>query len=84
MTAGTLSGAAAVAIAGIVMAAVPLAAKPTVPFGVRVPPERAGAPVIRVQRRAYAWRTAAVGACCTAAVLWRGRPWRAGCQLPPS
>ena len=34
-------------------------------FGVRVPRERAGAPVIRRERRAYYWRTAAIGVCCT-------------------
>ena len=46
-------------------------------FGVRVPRERAGAPVIRRERRAYYWRTAAIGVCCTAAaVLVQGYgPW---------
>src|ERR1019366_8035302 len=49
------------------------ARRPTVQFGVRVPRERAGAPVIGRERRAYYWRTAAIGLCCTAvAVLVRG------------
>ena len=43
----------------------PAVSRPTLQFGVRVPRERAGAPVIRRERRAYYWRTAAIGACCT-------------------
>ena len=31
--------------------------------------ERAGAPVIGWQRRAYYWRTAAIGLCCTAVAV---------------
>jgi uncharacterized membrane protein len=55
------------------LCAAPAMTRPTVPFGVRVPPGRARAAVIREQRRAYFCRTAAVGACCTlAALLLRG------------
>ena len=60
--------------------------RPTVQFGVRVPRERAGAPVIRRERRAYYWRTAAIGLCCTAvAVLVQGRGsgWLTGIILLP-
>ncbi|WIX78808.1 DUF5808 domain-containing protein [Amycolatopsis carbonis] len=44
----------------------PSVAKPTVPFGVRVPPERVGDPLIVEQRRIYRWW---VGAAGTALVL---------------
>ena len=55
------------------MCLAPAASRPTVQFGVRVPRERADAAVIRRERRAYYWRTAAIGVCCTvAAVLVRG------------
>jgi uncharacterized membrane protein len=47
------------------MCSMPAVTRATVQFGVRVPRERAGAPVIRRERRAYYWRTAAIGACCT-------------------
>jgi uncharacterized membrane protein len=60
---------ATVAVAGIAMVIAPVVSKPTVPFGVRVPPERTVAPIIRAQRRAYACRTAIFVACCTAAAF---------------
>jgi uncharacterized membrane protein len=47
----------------------PALSRPTLQFGVRVPRERAGAPVIRRERRAYYWRTAAIAACCTVAAV---------------
>jgi uncharacterized membrane protein len=51
----------------------PAVTRPTVPFSVRVPAERARATVIRRERYAYFWRTAAIGVCCTvAALLLRG------------
>jgi uncharacterized membrane protein len=77
VTAVALAGDGRVAFAGIMMVLAPVASKPTVPFGVRVPPERTGAPLIRVQRRAYCLRTAAVVACCSAgAFLLPGHaPW---------
>ena len=37
--------------------------------GSAFPVQRAGAPVIRRERRAYYWRTAAIGACCTVAAV---------------
>nr|MDQ2815201.1 hypothetical protein [Actinomycetota bacterium] len=52
---------------GTLMCSLPAVTRPTLQFGVRVPRERAGAPVIRRERRAYYWRTAAIGACCTLA-----------------
>jgi len=47
----------------------PAVSRPTVQFGVRVPGERAGSPVIRRERRAYYWRTAVIGVCCTVAAV---------------
>ena len=69
MTAGTLSGDLSVVVVGALACVAPVASRPTLPFGVRVPPERAGAPVIRRERRAYFWRTAAIGACCAVAAV---------------
>ena len=69
MTAGPLAGDLSVLVVGALACVAPVASRPTLQFGVRVPPERAGAPVIRRERRAYFWRTAAIGACCTVAAL---------------
>ena len=69
MTAGPLAGDLSVLVVGALACAAPVASLPTLQFGVRVPPEWAGAPVIRRERRAYFWRTAAIGACCTVAAL---------------
>jgi uncharacterized membrane protein len=65
MSAGSLAGIFPVLSVGALMCSMPAVTRPTVQFGVRVPRERAGAPVIRRERRAYYWRTAAIGACCT-------------------
>lgn len=77
MTTAALAAACVVAFAGIAMVLAPAASKPTVPFGVRVPPERTRAPSITAARRVYAGRTAIVGACCTAAafLLPGNAPW---------
>ena len=74
MTTGTLLAAALPVLAnGALICLLPALSRPTLQFGVRVPRERAGAPVIRRERRAYYWRTAAIAACCTvAAVTVRG------------
>src|SRR5579859_3768853 len=63
MSTGTLLAAVLPVLAvGALMCSLPAVTRPTLPFGVRVPPERAQAPVIRRARRAYHWRTAAAGA----------------------
>ena len=69
MSAGSLAAVSPVLVVGALMCLMPAVTRPTVQFGVRVPHERAGAPVIRRERRAYYWRTAAVGACGTVAAL---------------
>jgi len=64
-TATLLAAVSPVLAMGALMCSLPAVTRPTLQFGVRVPRERAGAPVIRRERRAYYWRTAAIGACCT-------------------
>ena len=65
MSAGSLVAAFAAPFYGALFCVFPAVTKPTVQFGVRVPPERTGAAVIGDQRRAYYWRTAVIGVCCT-------------------
>jgi uncharacterized membrane protein len=65
VSAGILAAASPVLVVGALMWSAPKASRPTVQFGVRVPRERAGAAVIRRERRAYYWRTAAIAVCCT-------------------
>ena len=78
MTTASLSGEVIVSFYAAASCLAPAITRPTVPFGVRVPPERASAPVIRQQRRAYYGRTAIIGACCIALVVLlhdRGSWW---------
>jgi uncharacterized membrane protein len=65
MSAGALAAEFAVPFYGALLCVAPAVTKPTVQFGVRIPPERTGAAVIGDQRRAYFTRTAVIGACCT-------------------
>lgn len=67
MSAASLAAVSPVLTVGALMCLMPAVTRPTLQFGVRVPRERARAPVIRRERRAYYWRTAAVGVCCTLA-----------------
>jgi uncharacterized membrane protein len=69
MSAGSLAAVAPVLVVGALMCLMPAATRPTVQFGIRVPRERARAPVIGRERRAYYWRTAVIGVCCTAAAV---------------
>jgi uncharacterized membrane protein len=63
-----------VPLTGAMFCALPAVSRPTLQFGVRIPVDRAAMPVVRGERRAFYWRTAAVAACCTAgAVLLAGR-----------
>jgi uncharacterized membrane protein len=61
VSAGSLAGVFPVLAVGVLMCSMPAVTRPTVPFGVRVPRERTETPVIRRERRAYYWRTAAIG-----------------------
>jgi uncharacterized membrane protein len=69
MSTASLAAVSPVLVVGALMSLMPAVTRPTVQFGVRVPHERAGEPVIRRERRAYYWRTAAIGVCCTAAAV---------------
>ena len=69
MTATSLTAVLAVLFAGALVCLAPALTRPTQQFGVRVPPQRTGAAVVRRERRAYYWRTAVVGLCCTAGAL---------------
>jgi uncharacterized membrane protein len=67
-----------VLVIGALTCSLPAVTRPALQFGVRVPHERARAPVIGRERRAYYWRTAAIGVCCTlVAVTVQGHwpPW---------
>ena len=73
MSTGTLAAAVMVPFFGATLCIAPAVTRPTLPFGVRVPPERARATVIRHERYAYFWRTAALGVGGTiTAVLLQG------------
>ena len=69
MSAGGPAAILSVLVVGTLMCSAPAMSRPTLQFGVRVPRERTGAPVIGRQRRAYYWRTAVIGVCCTAAAV---------------
>jgi uncharacterized membrane protein len=65
MSAASLAAVSPVLVVGALMCSMPAVTRPTLQFGVRIPHERAGAPIIGRERRAYYWRTAAIGTCCT-------------------
>jgi uncharacterized membrane protein len=65
MSTGSLLAAVSPVLAiGALMCSLPAVTRPTLQFGIRVPRERAGAPAVQRERRAYYWRTAAIGVCC--------------------
>jgi uncharacterized membrane protein len=73
-----LAAVSPVLVVGLLTCALPTVTRPTLQFGVRVPRDLAGAPVIGRERRAYYWRTAAIGLGCTlVAVTLPGHwpPW---------
>src|ERR1700722_9722604 len=65
MSPGALAAEFAVPFYGALLCVAPAVTKPTVQFGVRIPPERTGATVISEQRSLYFMRTAVIGLCCT-------------------
>lgn len=65
MSAASVAAVSPVLVVGALMCLMPAVTRPTLQFGVRVPRERAEAPVIGRERRVYYWRTAAIGVCCT-------------------
>ena len=77
MSAQTLTAAFLVLLVGVALCVTPLFTRPTLQFGVRVPPAHTGAEVIGRERRAYMLRTGVLAGCCTvaAALLTSGSPW---------
>jgi uncharacterized membrane protein len=72
MSTASVIGEVMVPFFAVTLCLAPVVTRPTVPFGVRVPPERARATVIRHERHAYFWRTAVIGVCGTVAALLLG------------
>ena len=78
MTPTMLIGNVLVPLLGALMCTLPTVSRPTLQFGVRVPPAHVGAAVIRQERRTFYRRSAAVAVCCAAAAVisWRsGSDW---------
>lgn len=86
MSAAGLAAASPVLAVGALMCLLPAVTRPALQFGVRVPREQARAPIIVRERRAYYWRTAAIGVCCTlvaVTVYGPGQSWLARIILLP-
>ena len=88
MNAAGLAGVLTVLVLGGLLCVAPATARPGVQFGVRVPRERLGAPVIRRERRAYYRRSAGVAVGCTAvatavALTVHGHGWLTRIVLLP-
>lgn len=74
MKAAVLIGYVLVPLFGLYMCIGPLLTRPTVQFGIRVPPEYTTAPVIGRERRSYQWRSAVIALCAAATLIaWGGR-----------
>ena len=69
MSAGDMAGFVPVLVVGALTCSAVATSRPTLQFGVRVPRERVGAPIIRRERRAYYWRTGAIGAVATVTAM---------------
>ena len=71
-----LTGYVLVPLFGVFLCVAPVVSRPTIQFGVRVPPERVSAPVIGRERHRYVWRSALIAVAATAAVFAAGaEPW---------
>lgn len=71
----TFVGAFPVALIGVLQWLRPSLVPPTLPFGVRVPRDRADAPVVVAWRRTYRVVVAVVAVAATAGAVLAGRPW---------
>jgi uncharacterized membrane protein len=72
VSAAILIGYVVVPLFGVFLCVAPLVSRPTIQFGVRVPPERVAAPVIGRERHGYVWRSAVIAVLATAAVFATG------------
>lgn len=61
-----------VPLVGVFLCVAPVVSRPTVQFGVRVPPERVAASVIGRERHRYLWRSAVIAVVATALVFTAG------------
>jgi uncharacterized membrane protein len=77
MTPATVFGYAIVPLLGAAVTVGPAVTRPTVQFGVRVPPEHTGSPVVRQTRSAFIWRTAVIAVVATAVTFasWGHGSW---------
>ncbi len=72
MSAAVLVGDVVVVLFGVFMCVGPLGTRPSLQFGVRVPPEHAKSPVIRRERRAYQRRSILIAIVALAALIALG------------
>jgi uncharacterized membrane protein len=72
VSAAILIGYVLVPLFGVFLCVAPVVSRPTIQFGVRVPPERVVAPVIGRERHRYVWRSAVIAVVATAAVFVTG------------
>jgi uncharacterized membrane protein len=70
--AAVLVGDVVAALFGVLLCVGPLVTRPSLQFGVRVPPEYAKAAVIRRERRAYLWRSVLIAVGALAALIALG------------
>jgi uncharacterized membrane protein len=77
VSAAVLIGYVVVPLFAVFTCVAPVVSRPTIQFGVRVPPEHIAAPVIVRERYRYIWRSAVVAIAATAAVFATGAhaPW---------
>lgn len=72
MNAAILIGYVLVPLLGVFLCVAPVVSRPTIQFGVRVPPERVAAPVIGRERHRYVGRSAVIAVAATVAVFATG------------
>lgn len=72
MSAAILIGYVLVPLFGVFLCVAPVVSRPTIQFGVRVPPERATAPVIGRERHRYVRRSAVIAVSATALMFTTG------------
>jgi uncharacterized membrane protein len=77
VSAAILIGYVLVPLFGVFLCVAPVVSRPTIQFGVRVPPERDAAPVIGRERHRYIWRSAVIAVAATAVEFATGAhaPW---------
>jgi uncharacterized membrane protein len=72
VSAAILIGYVLVPLFGVFLCVAPVVSRPTIQFGVRVPPKHVVAPVIGRERHRYLWRSAVIAVAATAVVFATG------------